>query len=103
METKETKKQNKKYTKEFKVEAVKLVLDQAMSANQVATDLGVGSSTLCKWVKTYKQNGLNSFPGKGRLLPHEEEIRKLQKDLRQTQMERDILKKAISFFAQSQK
>jgi transposase len=89
----------KTYTKEFKLEAAKLVVEQGMKASVVGKDLGVSVYLLNKWVRQYREEGAGSFPGQGRLLPRDEELRKLQKELHQTRMERDILKKAIAYFA----
>lgn len=93
----------KVYTKEFKLEAVKLVLEQGLTKLQAAKDLGISDSTLGKWVRDYQSNALDAFPGKGSLRPQDEEIRTLKKELKTAQMERDILKKAISYFAKLEK
>lgn len=92
--------ERKKYTKEFKLEATKLVTSQGMRVSEAARDLGVSQYLLAKWVKKVQEEGVNAFPGKGRLLPHDEELRKLQKENHRLRMERDILKKAISYFAE---
>jgi transposase len=91
---------NKNYTKEFKLGAVKLVLEQGMTASKVAKDLGVAHTSVRNWVLDYKKHGMGAFPGKGNLPPADEELRQLQRELKRTQMERDILKKAIAFFAE---
>ena len=98
--SKQAKEVNKHYSKEFKAEAVKLVLEQGLGRSQVARDLGVHVSSICNWVNKWQQDGEHAFPGKGKLKPQDEEIRQLKRDLRRTQMERDILKKAIAFFAE---
>lgn len=90
-------------SKEFKVEAVRLVTETGMSASAVARDLGVTPSSVCKWVRDFKENQKNAFPGKGKLRPHDEEIRRLEKEVLRLRMERDILKKAITFFAEYEK
>lgn len=95
----------KYYTKEFKEQAVKLALSDLAEGEKMATtakNLGVSLSSICKWVKEFKENGNESFPGKGKMLPQDEEIHKLRKALNRAEMERDILKKAISFFTQNQ-
>ena len=89
----------KSYDKEFKLSAVKMILDGEMSISRVSRDLGVNQNSLHNWKKAYLENQQNSFPGKGRMKPEEEELRKLNKELSIVKMERDILKKAIAFFA----
>lgn len=90
----------KVYTKEFKLGAVKLVADQKMTVSQVARDLGVSHFALRKWMTQFRQNGMVGFPGKGNLLPWDEEKRDLERRLRRAEMERDLLKKTIVFFAE---
>lgn len=92
--------QKKSYTKEFKQEAVKLVLEQGMKVGKVAEDLGVAHSSVGKWVREFQENGNSAFPGKGRLMPQDEELRRLRKDNHRLQVERDILKKTIGYLAE---
>jgi len=87
------------YDKEFKLSAVKMVLDGGMSVARISRDLGINENSLHKWKKAYLNDQQNAFPGKGKMKPEEEEIRKLKKELVTATMERDILKKAIAFFA----
>jgi transposase len=89
----------KSYDKEFKLSAVKMILDGEMSISRVSRDLGVNQNSLHNWKKAYLEDQQNAFPGKGRMKPEEEELRKLKKELSIVKMERDILKKAIAFFA----
>jgi len=91
----------KSYTKEFKREAVRLVLEQEMSHGQVAKDLGVSHSSIGNWVRAFQKNGEHSFPGKGKLLPWDQEKRDLEKRLRRAETERDILKKTIGYLAEN--
>jgi len=90
------------YDKEFKLSAVKMIIDEGISARQVSRDLGICENTLYNWKKAYLQDQQNAFPGKGRMKPDEEELRKLKKELRLVKMERDILKKAIAFVAKQE-
>lgn len=89
----------KTYDKEFKISAVKLVLDTGKSVDSVAKDLGISSNSLFNWKKQYLEDAKNAFPGKGHLSPADEEIRKRDKEIAMLKMERDILKKAIAYFA----
>ena len=89
----------KQYTKEFKLEAVQLSNQPGMSVAQVARDLGISDKNLYNWRKRYSKDGTDSFPGKGRLTPQDEELRRLKRENATLRMERDILKKATAFFA----
>jgi transposase len=93
-------KKKKTYNKEFKREAVKLVLEQEMTCTQVAKDLGVAYGSVAKWVRDYTASGNHAFPGKGKLLPWDEEKRELERKLKRAETERDILKKTIAYFAE---
>jgi len=87
------------FDKEFKLSAVKLVLESEKSVESIATELGVSSNTLFNWKRKYLEDAKNAFPGKGNLKPEDEELRKVKKELLRVTMERDILKKAIAYFA----
>lgn len=89
----------KTYDKEFKLSAVKMITEGGMSVSRVSKDLGVNENSLHNWKRAYLEDQQNAFPGKGRMKPEEEELRKLKRELHITKMERDILKKAIAFFA----
>jgi transposase len=89
----------KKFAKEFKESAVKLVLEQGVSIPQAAAELGVSLSALGKWVSQSRAKGGSAFPGSGHLSPEEQKIKDLEKKVRLLEMERDILKKATAFFA----
>jgi len=88
----------KSYDKEFKLSAVKMITEAGMSLSQVSRDLGVNENSLHKWKKDYLSDRQNAFPGKGRMKPEEEELRRVKKELARVTMERDILKKAIGYF-----
>ena len=90
----------KSFTKEFKLGAIKLALEEGKSQAKVAKDLGIGYSTLAHWIQDYKNNKAEAFPGKGNLLPWDQEKRELERKLRRAEMERDLLKKTIAFFAE---
>jgi len=92
----------KSYDKEFKLSAVKMITEAGMSLSQVSRDLGVNESSLHKWKKDYLSDQQNAFPGKGRMKPEEEELRKVKKQLSRVTMECDILKKAIGYFTKVQ-
>jgi transposase len=87
------------YTREFKLEAVKLVTEKGYSVSEAARSLGIGQTLLRSWTLKLKEEGDESFPGRGKRSPFEEEIRQLRAENKRLLMERDILKKATAFFA----
>jgi len=93
----------RKYDKEFKLNAVKHYEVSEKPMNKVAQDLGIPISTLSGWIKEYKEHGKESFPGSGRSKPCNEEYYRLCKELEDVKMERDILKKAIAIFSRTKK
>jgi transposase len=95
--------QRKHYDREFKVNAIKLVLDKRLTIKQVSEDLGVGYSTLGKWISEYQKDPQNAFPGKGYMKPADEELWRLRRENADLKMERDILKKAIPILSEIRK
>ena len=93
----------KKYSKEFKLDAVSLVLDQSYSRAEAARSLGLNSNMLGRWVSEHQTDGGQSFRGNGKLTPEQEEIRKLRSQVKNLKMEKEILKKATVFFAKEMK
>jgi transposase len=87
----------RKYTPEFKAEAVKLVLEQGMSRAQVSRDLGVPESVLCRWVQLAEERSAPA--GAGLSTSEREELVRLRQENGILRKERDILKKAAAFFA----
>lgn len=88
----------KRYDKAFKVDAIRLIMEQGRSVASVARDLGLTENTLHHWKKQFLSDGTDAFPGHGRLKPADEELRRLKRELQIVTQERDILKKAIAFF-----
>ena len=91
--------QRRIYTREFKVEAVKLVTEKGYSVAEAARSLDVGETLLRSWKQALDSQGDQAFPGNGNLPAIEEELRQLRADNKRLLMERDILKKATAFFA----
>ena len=81
------------FTREFKVEAVKLLQSSQKPLAQVARDLGIADRTLHHWHKLFFEQGEHAFPGSGHQLPQEEEIRRLKRENELLRQEHDILKK----------
>ena len=90
-----TKKKRRKYSKEFKAEAVKLVLEQGLTRAQASRDLGVAESVLGRWGQLAERD---AQPG-GLTAEEREELKRLRKEVRILRTEREILKKAAAFFA----
>jgi transposase len=91
--------QRRKFSREFKLEAVKLVRERGVSAAQAARDLDVHENVLRKWVKEFGSDPAQAFPGHGQMKPEQLEIARLKREVAKLKAERDILKKAAAFFA----
>ena len=93
-------KQNrKKYTPEFKREAVALVAKQDHSYAEAARILNINATMLRRWEQEQRANGDQAFPGKGHQLPGLEEIARLKRELKRALTDIEILKKATAYFA----
>ncbi len=92
-------KSQRKYDREFKINAVKLYRESGKTLEEVGKDLGIPKTTLYAWVEEFKEHGENSFPGSGILKPCNEELYRLKRQLADVTMERDILKKAVAIFS----
>ncbi len=92
------------YDKQFKEQAVKLSYERG-SVLQAAKELGISDSSLGKWRKDFEIYGDNSFPGKGneRLTDEQRRIKELEKELKDRELDLEILKKAIAFFSRTDK
>ncbi|QZT37088.1 transposase [Halosquirtibacter xylanolyticus] len=92
----------KRYDKEFKIMVVNLCFS-GKTAQSVAADMDLEVTMVRRWVREHKKYESNSFQGNGNPVRtvEQEEIAKLKVELRQTQIERDILKKAVSIFSKS--
>jgi transposase len=95
-------KTRKTYTAEFKLQAVRMVTDQHLAVVEVARRLGVTEGRLHDWLKAFRTQGADAFPGQGRPSPQDEELHRLRAEVRRLQAERDILKKAAAYFASHQ-
>ena len=90
------------YTREFKLEAVKLIRDRGVSYAQASRDLGVHATVLRKWVADFEADPAQAFPGQGQMKPEAAEIERLRREVTKLKAERDILKKAAAYFAKDQ-
>ena len=82
----------KKYPKEFKLDAVSLVLDQGYTRIEAARSLDINANMLGRWVKEQQSGDGQAFRGNGKLTPEQEEIRKLKSQVKRLEMEKEILK-----------
>jgi len=89
----------RQFSREFKLEAVKLVKERGVSIAQASRDLDVHENVLRKWVRDVAADPVHAFPGQGQMKPEQAEIERLKKEVAKLRMERDILKKAAAFFA----
>jgi len=89
----------KKYSKEFKWDAVSLVTDQGYTRTEAGRSLDTNANMRGRWVKELQADHGQAFRGNGKLTPEMEAIKTLKVQVKRLQMERDILKKATVFFA----
>ena len=93
------KRKRQNYPKEFKQDAVKLVVEQRYSCPEVGRRLGVAASNVTRWVRQYRQDQQDLSEGDITRKELEVENRRLKKENKRLEMEREILKKAAAFFA----
>ena len=93
----------RQFTREFKLEAVRLVVEDKRAVAEVARQLGIRADMLRSWKRQLEgRAGLSaeeSFPGKGRAASADEEVRRLRREVERLRQERDFLKKAAAYFA----
>ena len=90
------------FSREFKLEAVRLVRQRGVSVAQAARDLDVLENLLRGWVRNWEDDPKDAFPGQGKQKPEQEEIDRLRREVAKLKAERDILKKAAAYFAKDQ-
>ena len=89
----------KKYSREFKLDAISLVLEQGYTQVEAARSLEINANMLRRWIKEHIGDDGQAFRGNGKLTTEQAEIRRLREENRRLKMEKDILKKATVFFA----
>ena len=87
------------FSREFKLEAAKLVTERGVAVAQAAKDLDVHENVLRKWVRELRDEPQDAVPGNGKQKAQDAEIARLRKEVAKLKMERDILKKAAAYFA----
>ena len=98
-----SKKKRKSYSREFKLEAVGLITQKGYSIAEASRNLGIEYSVLRRWKTQLADDPQNAFPGKGKLKAQDEDLRRIKHELERVKEERDILKKALAYFAEDQK
>jgi transposase-like protein len=91
--------ERRRFTREFKLEAVRLIRDRGVSYAQASEDLKVHPTQLRSWVKAFADDPQQAFPGQGQMKPEQLEIAQLKREVIRLKAERDILKKAAAYFA----
>jgi transposase len=95
----EERRTRKRYDRQFKLDAVRLITDGGQSVAAVSRDLGVGRSQLQRWKREFEEKPDHAFPGKGRTSAENKELEDLRRELARVKEEREILKKAIAVFS----
>jgi len=88
-----------RYSREFKLDAIHLAKESKLSPREVSINLGLNPQLVERWIKEYELDNEDSFPGVGQPKQGERELYALRRKLKQTEEERDILKKALTIFS----
>jgi transposase len=91
--------QRRRFGREFKIEAVRLIKERGVSVAQASRDLDVHENVLRKWARDLSGDPAQAFPGHGQMKPEQLEIERLRREVAKLKAERDILKKAAAYFA----
>ena len=91
--------ERRRFAREFKVEAVRLIRDRGVSYARASEDLKVHPTQLRNWVKAFAEDPQQAFPAVGQMKPEQLEITRLKREVIRLKAERDILKKAAAYFA----
>lgn len=90
------------YTKEFKIQACRLVTEAGLKYSAVAAQMGINPTMLYRWAEEYRAQGQDAFVGKGKPKPEDAELRRLRRENERLRQENEILKKAKAYFAKRQ-
>jgi transposase len=91
--------ERRRFTAEFKREAVKLARQDGVSRAKVAQELGLNVTMLTRWVREVQEGKWDMAPGKPLRTEQQQELERLRRELKRVTTERDILKKAVGYFA----
>jgi len=89
----------RRYSREFKIDAIKRVVEDGQPQSHVARDLGISINTLAGWKRAYLEDTEQAFPGNGRQKPDDAELTRLRREVARLKRENEILKKAAAYFA----
>jgi len=89
----------KRYSREFKLEVIRRVQETGRSQAQVAKELGLAPNTLSRWMRQFRDEPADAFPGKGKQTSQAALISRLRRENERLRKERDFLKKTASYFA----
>ncbi len=88
-----------RFSREYKLEAVKQVRDRGVASAVVARELGIGANVVSRWVREAGGDVRKAFPGQGQPPAEQAEIERLKREIVKLKAEKDILKKAAAYFA----
>ncbi len=89
----------RRFSREFKLEVVRRVEETGRTQSQVAKELEISANTLSRWVRQFRDEQVEAFPGKGRQNSKDAAIRRLRRENERLRKERDFLKKTAKYFA----
>ena len=89
-----------RHSREFKLQAAKLVVEQGYTFKKAAERLGINHWTLKDWVQKFRDDG--TLPAVGETVVESDDVKRLRRELAEVKMERDILKKAMAYFARDE-
>jgi len=95
--------QRRRFDAQFKREAVRLAQESNRKITDIARELGIRPELLYRWKSEQAADPEQAFPGKGHMKPDEEYVRKLERELKRAQEDRDILKKALAYFSKNER
>ena len=95
--------QRRRFDAQFKRETVRLAQESNRKVSDIARDLNIRPEIIYRWIRQQKADTENAFPGKGNMKPDEAYVRKLERELKQAQEDRDILKKALAYFSKNER
>lgn len=97
------KQSRKRYTPEYKLEAIALVNDQGFSIGEAAAHMDINHNMLRRWLKEHELQPFSDYQGKAGMTAEQKRIRELEKQVRELQLDNDLLKKASAYFAKHQR
>ncbi len=95
--------QRRRFDAQFKRDALRLIEESHRPITDIARELNIRPELLYRWKSEHAGDPEQAFPGKGHMKPDEEYVRRLERELKRTQEERDILKKALAYFSRNER